>query len=254
MGSRVDEGSPLLVAANRDERYARPASTVALRASSPQVLAGRDEEAGGTWLAVNEHGLVAGVTNQPAPDGHDPTKRSRGELAFLLARHRHARDAVDAFAASVDPTRYNPCSLLVGDRDSLFALELAGGPAVVVLGLDPGWHVLENQPFGAATAKTAWVQGRVDRVDAGSRAEARRAALVAILADHAVPGADAEAPARAVAAGVRRTAACVHGDDYGTRSSMLVAVPRSPAQRPVVLVADGPPCTSPFWDATDLWS
>ena len=129
---QVVEDAPLIIAANRDERFARPAVTVTvLRDREPRILGGRDELAGGTWLAVNEHGVVAGLTNQPAP-GRDPTKRSRGELPLAFAACRSAAQAVDAVSPGLNPADYNPCWLLVGDRESLFSVGLDGGrqPAV----------------------------------------------------------------------------------------------------------------------------
>src|SRR5262249_51148300 len=59
--------APLIMAANRDERLDRPAVPMTvLRDHGPRILGGRDELAGGTWLAVNEHGVVAGLTNRPS--------------------------------------------------------------------------------------------------------------------------------------------------------------------------------------------
>ena len=109
----------LLVAANRDERMDRPArSLCVLHDRDPRILGGRDELAGGTWLAVNEHGVVAGLTNRPSPGGRDPTKRSRGELPLLLAGHRTADAGLDELLSVVQPGAYNPAWLLVGDRHS----------------------------------------------------------------------------------------------------------------------------------------
>ena len=72
---------PLIVGANRDEVLDRPAIPITvLDDGPPRVLGGRDELSGGTWLAVNEHGVCAGLTNQPLGDAKDPSKRSRGEL------------------------------------------------------------------------------------------------------------------------------------------------------------------------------
>ena len=87
--SRMDSDAPLVMAANRDERSDRPAlAATVLVPSGPRVLGGRDTLAGGTWLALNEHSLVTGLTNRPSPTGRDPSKRSRGELPLGLARHR----------------------------------------------------------------------------------------------------------------------------------------------------------------------
>ena len=123
--SRLDPGVPLVVGANRDERLDRPATAVTvLRESAPRLLGGRDEEAGGTWLAVNEHGVVAGLTNRPSPEGRDPAKRTRGELPLALAAHRDAPSAAADFAARFSPDDYNPAWLLVGDRASLFAIDM----------------------------------------------------------------------------------------------------------------------------------
>ena len=72
----VDPDAPLVVAANRDERLDRPAVAMTVLAEGgPRILGGRDNKAGGTWLAVNEYGVVAGLTNRPAPDGADPARR-----------------------------------------------------------------------------------------------------------------------------------------------------------------------------------
>src|SRR5262245_17160908 len=122
---RVHPDAPLVVAANRDEWLARPALAMdVLRDADPRVLGGRDLLAGGTWLAVSERGLVAGLTNLPAPTGRDPGKRSRGELPLRLALAPTAAEAAAAFAREVRPADYNPCWLLVADRATAHYLDL----------------------------------------------------------------------------------------------------------------------------------
>ena len=120
---QVVPDAPLIVAANRDERLDRPALPMTvLREHGPRILGGRDELAGGTWLAVNEHGVIAGLTNQPSADGRDPAKRSRGELPLAFAVYRSAEEAVAGVRAELDPAAYNPCWMLVGDREALFSI------------------------------------------------------------------------------------------------------------------------------------
>ena len=86
VASRVVAEEPLIVGANRDELLERPSTSVTvLDEGSPRIIGGRDELSGGTWLAVNEHGVCAGLTNQPLGDAKDPSKRSRGELPLALA-------------------------------------------------------------------------------------------------------------------------------------------------------------------------
>src|SRR5438874_459865 len=110
--SRAHPDGPLVVAANRDELYARPARPMTVLAEAPRVVGGRDLAAGGTWLAVNAHGLVAGLTNLPSPAGRDPARRSRGELPLALARHPDAAAAVDALVRDFRPADYNPAWIL----------------------------------------------------------------------------------------------------------------------------------------------
>jgi uncharacterized protein with NRDE domain len=262
---QVVEGAPLIVAANRDERYDRPATPMTvLREAGPRILGGQDLAAGGTWLAVSEAGLVAGLTNRPAPQGRDPARRSRGELPIALARRESAAAAAGWAAAAVRPEEYNPCWILAGDRESLHYLDLTAGPRPRVRALPPGIHVLENEPLGGQSAKAAHVAGRTAQAVAAWRAAGGgppdppggpgpadgpgglAGALAAILRDHALP-----AGASAASRPAFTWAACVHSPLYGTRSSMIVTVPQS--GRPRILVTGGPPCQVPLLPATAGW-
>jgi uncharacterized protein with NRDE domain len=265
---QVVPGAPLVVAANRDERLDRPARAMAVLADrDPRVLGGRDEVAGGTWLAVNEHGMVAGLTNEPTGEQRDATRRSRGELPVFLARHRDAASAVEALVASARPSHYNPSWLLVGDRRRLLSVDMTGrstaGDRPVAAELGPGVHVLENRPPGAPSAKVDHVRDLVAAalaeacdprspaiagVPGGGGAVAKLvASLARILADHQVTASDdAGGP-------LARSACCVHGDEYGTRSALLVTVGERPSCLPSLQVADGRPCTASFTDATAWW-
>lgn len=241
---------PLVVAANRDELLDRPAvAMTVLRESGPRILGGRDELAGGTWLAVNEAGVVAGLTNRPTPGGRDLAKRSRGELPLVLAPHTSAAAAVEAFVAAVRPTDYNPAWLLVGDREAAFEIDVTGeGDEVVVTPLPPGVHVLENRPMHSASPKSEHVRSLLTDV-AGLDEEPMLRRLAAALGDHVVPPnavADEYPP--------EVKAACVHTERYGTRSSCLVTVPADPARVPTVRSADGPACSGVYTDATALWA
>ena len=248
--SRAHADLPLVVAANRDERLDRPATPMTrLRERSPRVLGGRDEQAGGTWFAVNEHGVFAGLTNRPpGDDGPAPARRSRGELPLALAGPpgRTAAAAVAAFAAAYRPADFNPAWILVGDADHLAAIDMTGTGEPTVEVLPPGLHVLENHPLGAPSAKVAHVRRLLDGVESLPAADVVPR-LERVVADHHVPG---TGPRAAL------SAACVHAGGYGTRWSGTVAVARAggggPATPPRFRFADGPPCRAPFADA-DLW-
>jgi uncharacterized protein with NRDE domain len=246
-----------MVAANRDERLDRPAvAATVLRERDPRILGGRDLLAGGTWLAVSDRGVVAGLTNQPAVGGRDPSKHSRGELPLMCASEPTAKHAMDALAANVDPARYNPCWMLVGDRGTLFAVGIgAGRRAPEIEQLAPGLHVLENAPLGAVSPKAAFIRELVEQQLADQPAASAAAVtkvLQAVLRDHrpAVPEPRADASGRVWPASL--TAACVHAEGYGTRSSAIITVPS--AGLPSMLVADGRPCETPMRDVSPLWA
>jgi uncharacterized protein with NRDE domain len=252
-----DDAFPLVIGANRDERLDRPATALAvLSPSGPRILGGRDHLAGGTWLAVNETGVVAGLTNQPSTGGRDPAKRSRGELPVRLASQPTAARAVEELLGSTTPGDYNPVWLVVGDRTDLFFIDLCrdGGPAADRLA--PGLHVMENRGLGAPSAKVDRVTGLVGSATADGTAIWD--ALPGVLGDHTVPdgpdGPELPRPPGSPERPPEIRAACVHTDGYGTRSSTLVRVPRSVSARPEVRVAPGPPCTTAFVDGTALWA
>lgn len=243
--------APLIIAANRDELYERPAvAMTVLRRSDPRILGGRDLQAGGTWLAVNSRGVVAGLTNQPSAAGRDPGKRSRGELPLAFAAHDDAATPVP-----IDPADYNPCWMLVGDRRSLFSVGIGSGAKAEVEQLGPGLHILENAPLRARSAKAVFVE-RLVQAERAARPDKSVAgtidALEAVLRIHTPAVSQARTDETGRTWPPELSAPCVHTATYGTRSAMTVCVPAD--GRPVVRVADGRPCDSPFLDVSSLWT
>ena len=242
---RLIPGTPLLIGANRDEILERPAvPATVLRPDGPRILGGRDLRSGGTWLAVNELGVFAGLTNQPLGDARDPTRRTRGELPLALASHPTARFAVGDLLDTHRPEDYNGSWLLVGDRGSLYYIDFTGLVDVEAVALPPGLYVLENRPLGAPSPKADHVARSLSELPDAETATAR---LHTVLADHAVLE-----PRRAD--GPMSSASCVHLDGYGTRSSCIVRSGEADGDRPTLWVSDGPPCRAPFVDVSGLWT
>ena len=251
---RAHPDSPLVVAANRDELLARQATTMTVLADGPpRVLGGRDQVAGGTWLAVNEHGLVGALTNRPAAK-RDPSLRSRGEWPLFLARFETAAEAAEAFVRAFPPVEFNPGWVLVGDGRELFYIDMTR-PVARPVALAPGAHILENRSLEGPSPKVDLVRRRLAGIEAAHRDELVQR-LRTVLASHAVPRRRAPAPEGSPEGAPPRPApadaACVHLGAYGTRSSTLVqAMPGGP---PRVWSADGPPCTAPLLEVTGLWA
>ena len=177
---------------------------------------------------------MAGLTNRPSPGGRDPTKRSRGELPLVLAGQRTAETGVHELVRSVQPGQYNPAWLLVGDRESLFYIELAPDQPPSISQLPPGVHILENVGLGEPSPKVDRVHSLLE--GAGAAAPPLWTLLPSVLADHTIPRSADESKS-----GCRRTAdeavprlpatlaSCVHTEEYGTRSAALVRVASDPA-------------------------
>lgn len=112
---RPDHAWPVLIAANRDEMADRPWRLPAHHwPEREHVCAGLDELAGGTWLGINEYGVVAGVLNRVNTLGPAPGRRSRGELPLEALEHADAPAAAAALA-DLNPEAYRPFNLFIID-------------------------------------------------------------------------------------------------------------------------------------------
>lgn len=136
-----DEQYPLVLAANRDEFYERPTQRVHWWEDQPQVYAGRDLKAGGTWMGANKNGYWAALTNYREVPGFMSDAPSRGPLV------------ADFLADSPDPERYlealvpeahlyNGFNLLLGTHDAVWYF--ANRQGVVPEKLAPGYYGLSN--------------------------------------------------------------------------------------------------------------
>jgi uncharacterized protein with NRDE domain len=126
------------------------------------------------------------------------------------------------------------------------------GERPVATELGPGIHILENNPIGVPSPKASNVRTLLEQVGtANSTGDSVLKGLHQVLADHSILS-----DTHGLPEGVdpRVLAACVHTERYGTRSAALVSIPADPGTLPRLLVADGPPCTSPSIDVSGLWS
>jgi uncharacterized protein with NRDE domain len=135
---------PLLLAANRDEMLARPWLPPAAHwPNQPDVTGGLDTLAGGTWLALNKAGVVAGVLNRTGSLGPEQGKRSRGELPLLALRHPTAA-AASAALAGLNAADWRSFNLIVADCQTAHFLRGLGTGAVTSTPLPPGLTVIAS--------------------------------------------------------------------------------------------------------------
>ncbi len=231
----------LVIAANRDERYDRPTRPPFVWETHPPLLAGRDEVAGGTWLALSARGVVAAITNRPTLDGDDPTRPSRGQLPLLACGCDSAASARSVLQEHLRAVRYNGFNLLVAEAGEGFVIQCPAAHAAIE-DLRVGVHVVANggwnDPSDPRVARARTLLGereiyaaRTDR-DPEVIADLRR-----ICRDH--QGA------------ADRGTLCMHGQSAGTVSSTIIAVDADGRVRRH-LHAEGPPCQSEYHDLTEL--
>ncbi len=230
----------LVVAANRDEYHARPAAPVAWWDDGPNggTLAGRDLEAGGTWLGVTRRGRWAFVTNVREPGRHDATAPSRGALVPRFLRSNRSVEAALADGLA-DTARYNGFNLLGGDMAGA-----AWGSNRV-----PGVQSLSTGVHGVSNARLDTPWPKLERTKAGLSAWAadgddNLTPLFDLLADRARPP-DAMLPSTGVSLDYERllSSPFIVSRRYGTRCSTVLTITRTGAAHLVerAFDADGAP-------------
>jgi uncharacterized protein with NRDE domain len=230
---------PLVVAANRDEFYARPTAEPQVIAYDPWVVAGQDLSAGGTWLGTNQYGMIVGLLNRRNPAGPDPRRRSRG-LLCLEALQSGGPEEVLARLDRETATAYNWFNLLLADARRACVISNAVD-RITVTELTPGVHVLTNLDLNDPTcpriARSSQLFAAVPLCDSNTDVPRLLARLRAILADHTVP-----LDPRSDEITNRL---CIHSPVYGTRSSsVLLYFAHDRAVR--YWHASGPPCQTDF--------
>ena len=157
----------LVLAANRDEFHAREAAPAAPWADAPQLLAGRDLQAGGTWLGLSRDRRFGVITNYRELDRPRSDAPSRGGLipSYLSAATAPA-DYLRTLEA--DAAAYAGFSLLIGDRDSLWLASNRGGAFATPLA--PGLYGLSNHALDTPWPKLLRLRRQVE-VWAGSKTD-----------------------------------------------------------------------------------
>lgn len=111
-----DSEWPVIIGANRDEMSNRKCLPPGRHwKDRPHIFAGKDLEAGGTWLGVNDYGVVCGIMNRMNTLGPDANKRSRGELVLEALDHPDANDSLNALV-EIEKNSYRGFNMLVADN------------------------------------------------------------------------------------------------------------------------------------------
>ena len=243
---RPDHAWPVIVGANRDEMLNRPWTPPGRHwPDRADVVAGRDELAGGTWMGLNDAGVTACILNRHGSLGPAPGKRSRGELVIEALDHADAAPAAAALA-DISPAAYRPFNMIVADNTDAWWLAFtenaeASGQGVRTAPIPEGLSVF-----------TAY--------DRNDTSDGRIAAYLPLFEAASPPDPDTrdwtawrDLLGATDSQGAVFNAMSFRMDSgFGTSSSSLLALPsvdtaHGPgAKRPVWLFAPGPPESADF--------
>jgi uncharacterized protein with NRDE domain len=262
--NRIHPVAPVVIAANRDELYARPATPPQiLDTGGPPALGGKDLLAGGTWMGLNARGLFVGLTNRGPGQ---PDRRSRGELVLNALGLTTAGDVERLIRSTASAGEYSPFNLLYGTATEL-RVACVEDDQLETTPVPPGLHVLpssgrlDDPIFPKVERASRLLQAALANEPADPAAdpvEELGESLLAVLADHDKPTLEElPAPLRGHGLGAdfarQLQALCVHTPGYGTRSSTLVTLTTDDTL-PRYYFSPGPACRG-RWERFDplLW-
>lgn len=215
---------PLIAAANRDEFYLRPSAPAQAWAEHPHIFAGRDLEAGGSWMGITQdgtaHSRFAAITNLRGPQERRSDAPSRGALvADYLSGNMTPLDYLEHIKAG--SAAYNGFNLLLGGVDQLIWFSNRGdGDARNGQPLAPGIYGLSNGMLDAPWPKVLKTKAQLASLLCQG---APQEAYFDMLADTRRAD-DLRLPQTGVSLEWERmlSAVCIASPDYGTRTSTVV--------------------------------
>lgn len=226
---RPDHSWPLIVGANRDEMADRPWLPPGRHWPDRDVIGGLDELAGGTWLGLNDTGVVAGVLNRPGTLGPAAGLRSRGELPLEALDHADAASAATALGG-LNSAAWRPFNLFVADnRDAFWIRSIGGGKpgSVSVAEIPVGLSMLTAHDLNDMhSARIRFFMPRFAAAPAPDPDRADWAAWETLLTSR-----EAEPEA-----GPQGAMMIITQTGFGTTSSSLIALPSiatAPTRKPV---------------------
>ncbi len=216
----VHEEYPLILAANRDEFYCRPANPVDFWKNRPNILAGKDLQGGGTWLGITRQGNFATLTNYRDPSSFKTESLSRGNIVFdYLASKEETSSYLHKL--TVENIFYNGFNLIAGNIDQLFYFSNITGK---VKRISKGVHGLCNHLLNTPWPKVKKGKKRLSEIIA-SNTSIDLNALRELMHDKS-PAPDEELPDTGVGLKLERLLSpiFISSPEYGTRTTTILTI------------------------------
>lgn len=226
--------SPILVAANREERYDRVSIAPAIQSGKPRVLCATDQQAGGTWLGVNQQGMLVAVCNRLKPMV-PLAPRSRGLLCRDLLRAGSARRAVDLAMEELSTGKYEGANYVIADGETGWVVH--GTDDVEAVELEEGLSIVSNGDVN---------DPRDERVKMAQRLLTLQTLDSPVKFLAVASKVFARAPSQP-----GRPTMVIRGKERGTVSSTLISLGKKPRDA-IYQYAAGPPDTTKFEDYSPL--
>jgi uncharacterized protein with NRDE domain len=212
----------LILGANRDEYRDRPTIPAGFWDDSPHILAGRDRQAGGTWLGVTTDGRLAAVTNYRDPRQQITDSPSRGKLVAGYLQNQMVTDKEFQKTLNCNGQRYDGFNLLYGTINELHYFTNRGGSSGPVT---KGIHGLSNHLLDTRWPKVKVAKSRLAAI--AQQTEVGPEQIFALLSDPA-PFDDEVLPETGVSPERERLLSPIFitAAGYGTRSSTVILIDR----------------------------
>ncbi|PCJ46800.1 MAG: hypothetical protein COA74_12935 [Gammaproteobacteria bacterium] len=211
---------PLIICANRDEFHQRPTQAAHFWKQPKEMLAGKDLQAGGSWLGINKTGQFAAITNIRNGQPTSQDKRSRGELVTKVLDDQETRSAViDYEWLKQHSDDYNGFNLIYGNLNGLYCYNSV---SKLQIRLDNGFHAISNGGMDDVWPKMAKGEKKLEAI-VTSLDGVDEEALLAILKDQSQAN-DTELPLTGIPAEWEQLLSSIFivSEQYGTRSSSLL--------------------------------
>lgn len=211
----------LVIAENRDEFFNRPTAAARFWPESPEILAGKDLERGGSWFGVSRSGRWAVVTNYRDFHHRRYSRLSRGEL---VSRFLTEGEELEVFqqALNADDGHYAGLNFIAGNQEQIFYFSNTGGGSREI---GPGVYGLSNHWLDTPWPKVVGVKEELNSWLAAATTDIEP--LFNLLADRQL-AADEELPDTGIGRDWERTlsARFIQSEGYGTRASTVYLVDR----------------------------